>query len=324
LKNHNALKSLSCIKLLYTTNITIACVILVTKMTTSRIKTRFYSGFEPGWFSLRLAIVLFLSWFPLWPLFGQEPDENLVNWYYAHEFGTGAYKVGDTTVQIFRIPISYTLRPKSEGIWGVKFILPFTFGYHNFKYELDDIVDKIFEEDFATVTITPGMELEIPFFYGSTLYPYLYAGYGDETSGGTNAFIYGSGLRLLNDYHWQSSKVVLGGAFTYSGYNASDGQKRATTSMRFGVNMITPLNLKLLEKTPTVGMHFILFFYFNELDFESEQRKSIQLSNEYEVALTLGSKNPMSFLGMEFDRFGLAYRWSSELRAIRLIASFPF
>ena len=62
-------------------------------------------------------------------------DENLVNWYYAHEFGTGAYKVGDTTVEIFHIPISYTIRPKKNGSWGIKFIMPFTIGYHNFKYE---------------------------------------------------------------------------------------------------------------------------------------------------------------------------------------------
>lgn len=293
-------------------------------MTAPRINTQFHASFVRDWFSLRLFLIYWLLWVPASPLFAQEPDENLINWYYAHEFGTGAYKVGDSTVQIFRVPISYTLRPKSEGTWGVKFVLPLTFGYYNFKYELGDIVDKIFEEDFAAVTVTPGLELEIPFFYGSTVYPYLYAGYGDETSGGTSAFIYGSGVRLLNDYRWQSSKIVLGGAFTYSGYNSSDGQKRAITSMRFGVNMITPLNLKLLEKTPAVGMHFILFFYFDELDFESEQRQPIQLSNEYEVALTLGTKNPMSFLGMEFDRFGLAYRWSDELRAIRLIASFPF
>ncbi|KPJ88350.1 MAG: hypothetical protein AMJ53_16965 [Gammaproteobacteria bacterium SG8_11] len=261
------------------------------------------------------------------PLYGEEiKDENLINWYYAHEFGTGAYKVGDTTVQIFHIPISYTLRPISEKKFGVKFVMPLTFGYHNFKYEIKDIIDKIFEEDFATATITPGMELEIPLYYDITLFPYLYAGYGAESSSGTNAFIYGSGVRLLSgdNWHWRSSKVVFGSAFTFAGYNSSDSQKRATTSLRLGVNLITPLKMKLLAKTPAVGVHFIMFFYFDELDFESEERQSLQLTNEYEVALTLGTKNPMSFLGMEFDRFGLAYRWSEELRAIKLIASFPF
>lgn len=272
-----------------------------------------------------LCSVLVLSLSPA-HLYAQETDDqNLVNWYYAHEFGTGAYKVGDTTVQIFRVPLSLTFREMTEERWGVKFILPFTFGYHNFKYEIEDIIDKVFEEDFATVTITPGMELEIPFYYQSTLFPYLYAGYGNETDNGTNAWIYGSGVRLLKDYPWRASKIVLGSAFTYSGYKSSDGQQRATTSLRLGVNMITPLKLKLLNKTPAVGTHFIMFFYFDELDFESEEeRQPIQLSNEYEIALTLGTKRPMSFLGMEFDRFGLAYRWSDDLQAIRLIASFPF
>ncbi|MGD8593089.1 MAG: hypothetical protein PVF82_09680 [Gammaproteobacteria bacterium] len=256
---------------------------------------------------------------------GQEVDnENLVNWYYAHEFGTGAYKVGDTTVQIFHVPLSLTFRSKTADRWGIKFILPFTFGYHNFKYEVKDIIDKVFEEDFATVTITPGMELEIPFYSRSTLFPYLYAGYGDETDNGTNAWIYGSGVRLLKDYQWRTSKIVLGGAFTFSGYKSSDNQNRATTSFRVGVNMITPFNIKVLKKTPAVGVHFITFFYFNELDFESEERQPIQISHEYEVAVTLGTKRPMAFLGMEFDRFGLAYRWSDQLQAIKLIASFPF
>jgi hypothetical protein len=296
-------------------------------MSLSRKKTKLYTTLAAGHTALLAPFYISLLILPLTlsPLYAQEiDDKNSVNWYYAHEFGTGAYKVGDTTVQIFRVPISLTFREKTNEHWGVKFILPFTFGYHNFKYEIKDIIDKVFEEDFATVTITPGMELEIPFFYQSTLFPYLYAGYGDETSDGTNAWIYGSGVRLLRDYQWRASKIVLGGAFTFSGYNSSDGQKRATTSLRFGTNMVTPLKMKMLKKTPTLGVHFIMFFYFDELDFESEERKPIQLSNEYEVALTLGTKNPMSFLGMEFDRFGLAYRWSDELQAIKLIASFPF
>ena len=251
-------------------------------------------------------------------------DENLVNWYYAHEFGTGAYKVGDTTVEIFHIPISYTIRPKKNGSWGIKFIMPFTIGYHNFKYEIKDIVDKILENEFATATITPGAELEIPSYYGSTLYPYLYAGYGAESTSGTSAWIYGSGVRLLKGYHWQDSKIALGGAFTFSGYSSSDDQNRATSAFRLGVNMVTPIKLKLFNKIPAWGWHFITFFYFNELDFESKEKQPIEINREYEVALTLGTKNPMSFLGLEFDRFGLAYRWSKELEAIKLIASFPF
>jgi len=275
--------------------------------------------------ALLLCIAVLLSLTPSHLLAQETGDENLINWYYAHEFGTGAYKVGDTTVNIFRIPLSLTFRKQTDELWGVKFILPFTFGYHNFKYEIKDIIDKVFEDEFATITVTPGMELEIPFFYQSTLFPYLYAGYGDEIQNSTNAWIYGSGVRLLSDYQWRTSKIVLGGAFTFSGYKSSDGQKRATTSFRIGANMITPFEMKLLNKTPAIGVHFIMFFYFDEVDFESEQeRKPIQLSNEYEVAVTLGTKRPMDFLGMEFDRFGLAYRWSDNLQAIKLIASFPF
>jgi hypothetical protein len=255
----------------------------------------------------------------------QEADEaNLVNWYYAHEFGTGAYKVGDTTVQIFRIPIAYTLRPVQESRWGVKFVLPFTFGYHNFNFDLGDVVDKILEEDFATVTVTPGVELSIPFYWRTVLYPYVYAGYGDESSNGTNAWIYGSGIRTLRELRWRTASIAVGGAFTFSGYNSSDNQRRATSALRIGVNMITPFNTRLFNRIPTWGWHFITFFYFNELDFESEERQPIEINNEYELALTLGTKKPMSFLGMDFDRFGLAYRWSTDLQAIKLIASFPF
>lgn len=253
-----------------------------------------------------------------------ESSTNLLNWYYAHEFGTGAYRVGDTTAEIFHIPISYTLRPMSRARWGVKLVMPLTFGYYDLKYEIKDIVDKVFHEQFAAFTVTPGLELDIPFYYGSTLYPYLYAGYGRESNGGTDAFIYGSGVRLLNDYQWQSSKVVLGSALTFSGYQSSDNQNRATSSLRVGINLITPLEFQVFKKNSAFGVHVILFFYFDELDFESEERQPLTVTNEYEVAMTLGTQKPLSFLGIEFDRFGLAYRWSEELRAIRLITSFPF
>ena len=251
-------------------------------------------------------------------------DENVINWYYANEFGTGAYKVGDSTVEIFRIPLSYTLSHKLFDNWTVKLLFPITFGYHNFKYEIKDIIDKVFEEGFATVTLAPGAELQIPLNSDTVLFPYAYAGYGKETTGNSRAWLYGVGIRIIDEHQWKASAVSLGGAFTFAGYSSNDNENRATSSVRVGFNITTPFNAQIFGKPGVWGTHFITYFYFNELDFESEERQPLQIDHEFEVALTLGTQTPMSFLGAKFDRFGFAYRWGKNLEAIRLIASFPF
>lgn len=252
--------------------------------------------------------------------------QSFVNWYYAVEFGTGTYRVGDSTVYIFRIPLSYTLKEADfeTGTWGSRIIFPVTFGYHNINFNLKDIIDTVVEEDFATFTLTPGMEWEVPYQENLSFFPYFYAGYGSESSHGTDAWIYGTGVRTRSNEKWGAADITYGTALTFAGYNSSTGQSRATTSVRLGVNAMNPLGTTFFKKAATWGWHIIGFFYFNELDFNSSERESLSISNEIEFALMLGTKEPISVYGVEFDRVGLAYRIGEELRAIRLIGGFPF
>ena len=64
---------------------------------------------------------------------------------------------------------------------------------------------------------------------------------------------------------------------------------------------------------------------FNDLEFLLPGTPTQDVSNEVEVALTLGVRKPVDFLGVSFDRIGLGYRQGSDgLKGVRLVASFPF
>lgn len=255
----------------------------------------------------------------------QGEEHNLVNWYYANLFGTGAYKVGDTTVEIFGIPVSYTLQKAQNKQWGKKILLPVTVGFYDFHFsKLRDVLDINLDQDVATLSFVPGFELEIPLRRNWSAKPYVYLGYGKELTGGISAWLYGAGIRSKYSINWGKSSIAFGGAFDYAEYSASDGQTRSTSIFSAGVNLVFPLNRMIYEYEANAGIHFITYFYFNELDFVRPDNYDFQFRNEYEVALTVGTYTPMKVYGVSFDRIGLAYRFGKHLKAIRLVGSFPF
>jgi hypothetical protein len=254
----------------------------------------------------------------------EETEQNVINWYYAVEYGTGAYQVGDTTVQILRLPISYTFNEATGRRWGKKLLVPITLGAHEFSYDIRDIIEQVLEEDFVTTTITPGLEWEIPLKERFTLHPYFYAGYGDEITGGNSAWIYGAGLKTQSLDRWGTSAVTYGTALTVAGYSSSDHQDRATTGARLGVNVMSPLPFSIFDKAATWGWHFVGYFYFNEVDFTTSELEPLEISAELELAALIGTRTPVSIFGIGFDRVGLAYRIGDNIKAIRLVGGFPF
>ena len=89
-----------------------------------------------------------------------EEKEDLANYAFAAHLGTGIYRASGRTVQIYSLPISYTLRPVEDNNWGVKLKFPVTVGFFDFKAR--DIIDSGPPDDVATISVLPGVEFQFP------------------------------------------------------------------------------------------------------------------------------------------------------------------
>ena len=87
-----------------------------------------------------------------------------VHWAYSSFFGTGWYKVRDArSVFVIKTPIRQTLRPSSLAESGAREVgieirYPVSIGMHDIR-DLGSIIE---DDNFATVSFAPGVELEIP------------------------------------------------------------------------------------------------------------------------------------------------------------------
>ncbi len=267
---------------------------------------------------LFISLVLFASL----PVAHAGEDANVINWYYATMFGTGYYKVGDARVGIIQIPFSYTFKTTREkqDSYGIKLLVPVSAGFHSFDFnELVDLPNNV-----ATLSVVPGIELEYLVNESWVLKPYVNAGVGEEFTQKIWSWIYGAGIKSRWILPFQKGEFTLGNSLNYAGYSASEGSTRAMISFVAGLNWVTPLNFKLFSRNTNIGTHFIYYGYLNEIDFIEENNEPFTVRNELEIALSLGTHKPQSFLGFDYARYGLAFRYGKNLRAVRLFSEFPF
>ncbi len=256
------------------------------------------------------------------PVAKAKEDVNVINWYYANMFGTGYYKVGDTRVGILQMPFTYTfktIRGKQDD-YGIKLLVPVSAGFHSFDFnELFDLPNNV-----ATLSVVPGIELEYLVSESWVLKPYANIGVGEEFTQKVWSWIYGAGIKSRWILPFQNGEFTLGNSLNYAGYSASEGSTRAMISFVTGLNWVTPLNFTLFNRNTNLGTHLVYYGYLNEIDFIEGNKEPFTVRNEFEIALTLGTHKPRTFLGFDYARYGLAFRYGENLRAVRLVSDFPF
>ena len=250
-----------------------------------------------------------------------QQTSELFNWYYAAVYGTGAYKIGEETVGVIRLPMAYTIRETTDKEWGLRLTFPVSTALADF-----DLTDfDLGHVNAVGVSVLPGIEAEIPLRPGWTVKPFVNAGGGWEFKNDTSAFIWSVGASTLYrrtlDHKWL---LGLGAKLTYAGYGAG-GTSSVLGAVSIGADLGLPIEMEIAGRQAILGAQVVGTLYFNDLEFLLPGSPTQDISNEVEVALTLGVRKPIEFLGVSFDRIGLGYRQGSDgLKGVRLVASFPF
>ena len=239
-----------------------------------------------------------------------------VHWAYSSFFGTGWYKVEDSrSVFVVRVPIRQTLRQSSLAAsgtrkLGVEIRYPVTIGLH----DIEDLGGIIENDNFATATFTPGVELEIPINQRWYLRTLAHVGWGSDLRSDDSAWIYYMGIKSRYTFPAEKNQWSLLAGLYYAGYTPDEGRSDHLAIAQLGSELLQPLNKATFHGEP-IDLHWTFMYSFlgNELHFNLPDGTFDPIQDQVEVGIQVSLRNrPFKFWFFDIHRLGIGYQFSTS------------
>lgn len=247
-------------------------------------------------------------------------EAQSVHWAYAAFFGTGRYSLdGESETTVLRIAPGHVLRPAAVDEAGVRTVgirlrLPFAVGAHEF--ESPDLLPTFSFSSINSVSIVPGVELDVPIAAHWSLKPLTYIGWGTETGGDVHAAIFRLGLRSERVFQPGATGVTLYNSLLRMGYSANDETSDAVNLFEVGLDFSRALgNRKIGDAPVEIYWHALYTRYFDELSLDSGDLsiETAGIDSEWEIGAGFGRQGArLTLWRLKFDRVGIAYRFDSD------------
>ena len=309
---------------------------------------------RPGrWIGLALTTALVLGLAPAAHAQAEQPGRQIdvaVNYVYAAQLGFGTYRVGGLNVNVYSLPLQYTLHDVLLD-WRLKVELPILYGDYSFRKsvvveELDDARVKVFADQ-RTLSAEPKLKLEIPVLepwtvsligawgFGSTFDSEVHYRLPDgrkvrdrQAEQDVWYYTYQVGVSSLLQHRIDRLTLGLGNAFIYAGTANLERAPNAQAygALETGVEARHPLGFDVGSWEPDASLFFIWYWFTPSLEFTRVEKRTLQVDNVYEVGLSVGADaaTPFDIPVLGNPRLGVSYRVGNDLDAIRLNFGFPF
>jgi hypothetical protein len=258
-----------------------------------------------------------------------DPQEQ-VHWAVGAFFGTGWYQVDDNrSVFVLRIQPRQRIRDPvlledGERRLGVEILYPLSLGFS----QLEDIPDFVEFDNYATISFTPGVVIEVPVNPRWALRPFAHVGYGWEFESREGALIGYGGVKsryTLSDGRLRWS--LLNGLY-YAGYKPEFEDRGQYGALMAGLEFSQPLGNVELDGDPLfLNWHLTYNWYFDRLNFHSAADDFASFRDQWELGLAIAKRDQkLDFGFLSFEQIGLALRWSSDgnFNAITINFRSPF
>jgi len=139
-----------------------------------------------------------------------------------------------------------------------------------------------------------------------------------------SSLLWGANVRSRYAFDTTKPALTLGSEALYAGYSPDTGPADSIVRLSVGLDARIPTSWSTGDNSMFIGTHAIGFYYPVSLRFPKIDRERYRTTTEIEFGLALGRDPPFEVLGLEFDRIGLAYRFSDVTSSIILNTGFPF
>lgn len=273
-----------------------------------------------------------------------------VNYVYAAQLGFGTYSVGGLSVNVYSLPLEYTVRDVLLD-WRLRIGFPILYGDYSFRKtvvldEFDDVPVKILADQ-RTLSAEPKLRLEIPVLEPWTVSLIGAWGFGStfdtrirgRTPGGPTIevreaekdvwyYTYQAGVSSLLQHRVDRLTLSLGNAFIYAGTAVLEGPQsvEAYGALETGTEARHPLGFDVGGYEPDASLFFIWYWFTPSLEFTRIEQRSLRVDNVFEVGVSFGADpgTPFDVPVLGNPRLGISYRVGNDLDAVRMNFGFPF
>ena len=248
----------------------------------------------------------------------QESSASSVPWAYGAYFGTGWYRIeGDRDIYVIRYTPRWEFREadiSEDGTRtiGIEFRFPITFGLDNFSY--DDLVGSADPDNLSSLSVTPGIDITIPVTDRWLLRPFAAVGWGSAFKNSESVLTYWGGVK--SRYSMQHGKLnwALLNSVTYVGHTPSNGPSDDFWPLMAALEFDYPLGQrKLGGEQVFLSWHGMYTTFENRLLQPIDNEPAVAITDQWEFGLSIRKENErIKIWWLEFDRLGLAYRFSTS------------
>jgi hypothetical protein len=247
-------------------------------------------------------------------------EQNVVNFAFATQLGSGVYSVSDRTLQIYRLPLSHTLKSPDDSRFGAVLTLPVTFGFYDF--ELRDVAQGDIPTDVDAVSFVPGLMLVFEVRPEWTLEPYVEAGVSRARDTEADSMVYAGGLVSTYDFDWRGFDWQLRNDLVFAGVDTR-GAAGSDNFTRFQT-VLTARRPLSRESRIDYLVYALNDYYVDQPDGPIDSAEQSGSSMQYELGLTLGTTETFRVWRIPLPRIGVGYRFGSDLSVVRIVFGTPF
>src|SRR5882672_674511 len=238
-------------------------------------------------------------------------EEQLVNYAYATQLGSGVYDISGRTLQIYRLPFGYTFTQPSGKRPGVRLTLPLTFGFVDF--EPRDVISSGLPENFDSLSFVPGVELDFALTPQWHLLPFAQAGRAWDRGGDGDATVYSLGAHLAGSASqpWLDLRFDVGATYAVADPR---GQARSDdlVVLQTGVEGRHSLGLNIAGHPLDWGVYLLGEAFLNRADEPLDQAAEQASPYQFETGVTIGPRSRMTVWKIPVPRLGIGYRFGRE------------
>jgi len=247
-----------------------------------------------------------------------QSEVSTIHWAYSTWFGTGWYQIGDERDAFSiryapRKPLrKASLEDDGTRTIGIELRFPVTLGLSHFP--LDDVRGSFDPANLANISLTPGVYFDFPMNERWMLRPFVAAGWGTVLNGGGSAWTYWSGIRSRLSFDAGNWDGALLNSIGFVGYTPSEGPSSSFWPITTAVELARPFGNLRHEGRQLLLHTLVSYTYFQaNLDIISRDRSTEPISDQWELGFAVSKSDArIRIWRFEFDRLGLAYRFSSD------------
>jgi len=243
-----------------------------------------------------------------------------LNYVFATELGSGVYDLDGRTLQIYRLTYEKALPEVDENTTGLRFELPITFGFLDFKPF--DVLSGSIPTHVDSFSLVPGLELDYLLPEGWHFIPYARAG-ASVASSSVDGWLYGLGARLERSKDWYGWDSFTMTELSLAGVAyRQDMRDDQFARLRQGFNLARGIGWKIHDREVELGLYGVFDVILDPPTLPVPEARKQPLQAEF--GFTFSTRPVYHFWWFDAPRLGFGYRLAGELSAWHFLIGKPF